>query len=59
MASKEGLEGVTIGRLAIELKMSKAGILGHFGTKESLQLATFDAAVESMRRQVSVDRCCR
>jgi AcrR family transcriptional regulator len=52
MASKEGLEGVTIGRLALELEMSKAGILGHFGTKESLQLATFDAAVESMRRQV-------
>lgn len=52
MASKEGLEGVTIGRLALELRMSKAGILGHFGTKESLQLATFEAAVESMRGEV-------
>ncbi|MDX6238286.1 MAG: hypothetical protein QOG10_3101 [Kribbellaceae bacterium] len=52
MASRDGLEGVTIGRLATELEMSKAGVLGHFGTKESLQLATLDAAVDSMRRQV-------
>jgi AcrR family transcriptional regulator len=52
MASRDGLEGVTIGRLATELEMSKAGVLGHFGTKESLQLATLDAAVDLMRRQV-------
>src|SRR4051795_3345442 len=40
IGSVEGLEGVTIGRLATGLAMSKSGILGHFGTKEGLQLAT-------------------
>src|SRR3954451_5881788 len=36
-ASIEGLEGVTIGRLADDLRMSKAGVIGHFGTKTDLQ----------------------
>jgi AcrR family transcriptional regulator len=44
LASVEGLEGLTIGRLATELKMSKSGLFAHFGSKEDLQLATIDAA---------------
>jgi AcrR family transcriptional regulator len=44
LASVEGLEGVTIGRLADELRMSKSGLFAHFGSKEELQLATVDAA---------------
>ena len=44
IASAEGLEGLTIGRLAQELKMSKSGLFAHFGSKEELQLATIDAA---------------
>ncbi|GAA2788310.1 TetR/AcrR family transcriptional regulator [Kitasatospora paracochleata] len=44
LASLEGLDGLTIGRLATDLEMSKAGILGHFGTKETLQLATLERA---------------
>jgi len=44
LASVEGLEGLTIGRLAAELGMSKSGLFGHFGSKEELQLATIDAA---------------
>ncbi len=44
LASVEGLEGVTIGRLADELKMSKSGLFAHFGSKEELQLATVAAA---------------
>ncbi|MDN3359258.1 TetR/AcrR family transcriptional regulator [Actinomadura sp. DC4] len=52
LASAEGLEGLTIGRLATDLGMSKAGVIGHFGTKEALQLATLDAAVERFRRRV-------
>ncbi|WP_338783093.1 TetR/AcrR family transcriptional regulator [Streptomyces sp. DG1A-41] len=52
IASVEGLEGLTIGRLATELGMSKAGVLGHFGTKESLQLAVVDAAAELFAREV-------
>jgi AcrR family transcriptional regulator len=52
IGSTEGLEGLTIGRLAAELGMSKAGLLGHFGTKESLQLAVVDAAAELFSREV-------
>src|SRR5215468_7740119 len=44
IASAEGLEGLSIGRLATELHMSKTGIFAHFGSKEQLQLATVDAA---------------
>jgi AcrR family transcriptional regulator len=44
IASVEGLEGLTIGRLATELGMSKSGLFAHFGSKEELQLATIDAA---------------
>ena len=51
-ASVEGLEGLTIGRLAADLGMSKSGVLGHFGTKESLQLAVLDAAAEVFVREV-------
>ncbi|WP_238413207.1 TetR family transcriptional regulator C-terminal domain-containing protein [Saccharothrix deserti] len=39
-----GVEGLATGRLAAEIGMSKAGVLGHFGTKESLQLAVVGAA---------------
>ncbi|MEV4170552.1 TetR/AcrR family transcriptional regulator [Nonomuraea sp. NPDC049709] len=52
IASMEGLEGLTIGRLAIELSMSKSGVLGHFGTKEALQLAVLDRAGEIFRAEV-------
>lgn len=44
LASLEGLEGLTIGRLADELGMSKSGLFAHFGSKEELQLATVEAA---------------
>lgn len=44
IASAEGLEGLTIGRLARELKMSKSGLFAHFGSKEELQISTLDAA---------------
>jgi AcrR family transcriptional regulator len=52
LASVEGLEGLTIGRLANELQLSKAGILGHFGTKEALQLAVVDTAAEIFFQEV-------
>jgi AcrR family transcriptional regulator len=44
LASVEGLEGLTIGRLAAELGMSKSGLFAHFGSKRELQRATIDAA---------------
>ena len=46
LASVEGLEGLTIGRLADELKLSKSGLFAHFGSKEELQLATIEMARE-------------
>ncbi len=44
LASVEGLEGLTIGRLASDLEMSKSGLFRHFGSKQDLQLATVGAA---------------
>lgn len=52
VASLEGLEGLTIGRLASDLEMSKAGVLGHFGTKQALQLAALESAIGSFRSEV-------
>lgn len=52
IASVEGLEGLTIGGLAAALGMSKAGVVGHFGSKEALQLSVLDAAARIFRREV-------
>lgn len=52
VASTQGLEGLTIGRLAADVHMSKAGVIGHFGTKEGLQLAAVRAALDVYRREV-------
>ena len=52
IASAEGLEGLTIGRLATELSMSKSGLFAHFGSKEDLQVATVEAARAIFIRQV-------
>ncbi|MBV8748114.1 MAG: TetR/AcrR family transcriptional regulator [Candidatus Eremiobacteraeota bacterium] len=45
IASVEGLEGLTLGRLAADVAVSKGNLVTLFGTKESLQIATLDAAV--------------
>jgi AcrR family transcriptional regulator len=52
LASVIGLEGLSIGRLADELGMSKSGLVGRFGNKQSLQLATLELAVETFRAVV-------
>ena len=52
IASAEGLEGLTIGRLATQLSMSKSGLFAHFGSKEDLQLATIEAARSVFIREV-------
>jgi AcrR family transcriptional regulator len=52
LASVEGLEGLTIGRLAAALSMSKSGLFAHFGSKEELQLATVEAARAVFIREV-------
>jgi AcrR family transcriptional regulator len=44
LATLEGLEGLSIGRLADEIGMSKSGLYAHFESKQDLQLAAIDAA---------------
>jgi AcrR family transcriptional regulator len=44
IASREGLEGLTIGWLAAELDVHKSSVFALFGSKEELQLATLAAA---------------
>ncbi|MER6995573.1 TetR/AcrR family transcriptional regulator [Streptomyces sp. NPDC000410] len=45
IASVEGLEGLSLGRIATELNLSKSGVFALFGSKEELQLATVRAAI--------------
>jgi AcrR family transcriptional regulator len=46
IASKLGLEGLTIGSLADATGMSKSGLFAHFGSREDLQLAVLDYAAQ-------------
>jgi AcrR family transcriptional regulator len=52
VASTDGLEGLTIGRLATDMRMSKAGVIGHFGSKEALQLEALERAIDAWRDAV-------
>src|ERR1700712_3222641 len=52
VASVEGLEGLTIGRLATDLDMSKAGLIRHFGSKQELQRVAFEEATARFRAVV-------
>jgi AcrR family transcriptional regulator len=54
MASRTGLEGVTIGQLASELSLSKSGLFAHFQSKDELQIQTLRYAAE-----LFVDRVVR
>jgi AcrR family transcriptional regulator len=46
LASRRGIEALTLGALSEQLQMSKSGIVKHFGSREKLQLATIDYASE-------------
>jgi AcrR family transcriptional regulator len=46
LARRIGLEGLTIGRLADDLDLSKSGLFAHFRSKEALQIQVLDAAAE-------------
>ena len=52
LATVEGIDGLSIGRLADAVGMSKSGLFAHFGSKEELQLATIDAASSVFDEQV-------
>src|SRR5438309_10783663 len=52
LASSEGLEAVSLQRLADDLGISKSGLFAHFGSKEELQLATIEAASQIFTDEV-------
>ncbi len=52
LASRDGLAGLSIGKLAIELGLSKSGLFAHFGSKEELEVEVLKAAGERFTEQV-------
>jgi len=52
VASLEGLSGLSLGRLATDLGLSKSGIQTLFRTKENLQLAAVESAGEQFNDAV-------
>src|SRR2546421_12454255 len=50
--SAEGLEAVSLQRLASDRGISKSGLFAHFGSKEELHLATIDAAAQMFTDEV-------
>jgi AcrR family transcriptional regulator len=52
LASAEGLEAVSLQRLASDLGISKSGLFAHFGSKEELQLAIVDEAARIFTDEV-------
>lgn len=54
IASVEGIDGLTLGRLADALGVSKSGVYAHFGSKQQLQLETVQAAGAVFEREVLI-----
>ena len=52
LASRLGLEGLTIGRLAEDLELSKSGLFAHFQSKEALQVEVLRHAGERFVEEV-------
>jgi AcrR family transcriptional regulator len=52
LATVEGIDGLSIGRLAEAVGMSKSGLFAHFGSKQELQLATIETARALFNEQV-------
>lgn len=59
MASKLGLEGVSIGALAKETNMSKSGLFAHFQSKENLQIEILEYAARIFSENVIVPALAR
>jgi AcrR family transcriptional regulator len=55
LAGRDGFDGLTIGALADELKMSKSGLFAHFGSKEELQIAVLDLASSLFTERVMIE----
>ena len=45
-ASVDGIEGITLGKVAADVGMSKSGLFAHFDSKEALQVDVLNAAAE-------------
>ena len=52
VATTEGLEGLTIGRLAQDLRLSKSGLFAHFRGKEELLMQVLETARTRFIEQV-------
>lgn len=52
LSSEVGLEGLSLGNLASELKLSKSGLFAHFKSKEALQLDVLRAACDLFAHDV-------
>jgi AcrR family transcriptional regulator len=52
LATVDGLDGISIGNLAAHIGMSKSGLYAHFASKEDLQLATVETALEIFGAEV-------
>lgn len=52
LASRDGLEGLTIGLLAERMSMSKSGVFAHFGSREDLQIEVVKLYHERFEQEV-------
>ena len=52
LATVEGLDGLSLSRLAAAVGMSKSGLFAHFGSKEELQVSTVRAAAAIFTHRV-------
>ena len=52
LARTVGVEGLSIGKLADDLALSKSGLFAHFGSKEALQVAVVEHAREQFVARV-------
>lgn len=53
IAARDGLAGLTIGSLAVELDLSKSGLFAHFRSKEDLKLSVLHAAARRFAETVA------
>jgi len=52
LASRNGLEGLTIGLLAEKMGMSKSGVFAHFGSREDLQIAVLKRYHQQFKEEI-------
>ena len=52
LVGEVGLDGLSIGALAEEAKLSKSGLFAHFKSKEALQIGVLQATIDRFTDQV-------